>query len=124
MSENIENLMGKRICQMRKEKGLTMEELGSMVGVNKSAVNKWEKGIVCNIKRTTIADMAKIFDCSPVWLMGYDPETKIGKLQQFSIDASLEGERDANLLINFHKLTDRDKDVIENMVDTLLRSYD
>lgn len=63
--------MGQRINQKRLEMGLTMEELGKMVGVGASAVNKWEKGNVENLKRSTIQKLADIFHCSPVWLMGY-----------------------------------------------------
>lgn len=70
-----EHIMGNRIRSMRLHLGLTMEELGGILGVGKSAVNKWEKGHVKNIKRSTIAHMAVIFNCSPVWLMGLDAET-------------------------------------------------
>lgn len=63
--------MGKRIRIKRLEKGLTMEELGNLLGVKASAINKYEKGIVENIKRPTIKKMAEIFDCDPNWLMGF-----------------------------------------------------
>lgn len=66
------SLMGDRIKMKREENGLTMAELGSILGVQASAVNKWEKGHVSNIKRSTIAQMAKLFDVNPVWLMGLD----------------------------------------------------
>ena len=64
--------MGQRIKQKRTEYGLTMEELGNRLGVQKSAVNKWEKGEVLNIKRNYIMAMADLFHCSPAWLMGMD----------------------------------------------------
>ena len=64
--------MGLRIRQKRRELDLTLEELGSRLGVQKSAVSKWEKGEVINIKREYIDKMASIFDVSPQWLMGYD----------------------------------------------------
>lgn len=67
-------VMGNRIKTMRLSCNLTMEELGAKLGVGKSAVNKWEKGLVRNIKRSTIAEMAKLFDVSPIWLMGLDEE--------------------------------------------------
>lgn len=67
-----EDLMGRRIKMKRTELGLTMEMLGDILGVGKSAVNKWEKGKVKNIKRSTIAQMANLFDVNPVWLMGLD----------------------------------------------------
>lgn len=76
------NIMGERIKQKRLEHNFTMEELGAKVGVQPSAVNKWEKGLVRNIKRNTIGTLAEILECSPAWLMGIDeaPDSK------FSID--------------------------------------
>lgn len=70
------NTMGERICQKRMEAGMTMEELGEYLGVQKSAINKWEKGEVINIKRPYIEQMANLFHVSPSWLMGYDESTK------------------------------------------------
>ena len=67
--------MGERIKQCRLEKNLTMEELAENVDVKKSAVNKWEKGLVQNLKRSTILKLAKLFEVSPNWLMGWEPVT-------------------------------------------------
>lgn len=66
------NTMGQRIHAKRTEYGWTLEELGEKLGVKKSSISKWENGDVQNIKRSCIARMAELFDCSPVWLMGYD----------------------------------------------------
>ena len=68
------NEMGKRIRMKRTEKGMTMEQLASALGVKASAINKYEKGIVENIKRSTIQEMALILECNPAWLMGFDAE--------------------------------------------------
>ena len=53
---------------------MTQEELGNRLGVQKSAIRKYEKGIVDNIPRNRIALMAEIFGVDPVWLMGFDDE--------------------------------------------------
>ena len=37
-------LLNERIAALRKERGLTQEQLGQMVGVSAQAVSKWEKG--------------------------------------------------------------------------------
>lgn len=66
--------VGERIESERKKKHLSMEALGDMLGVGRSAVNKWEKGTVKSIKRETIMEMAKIFNCNPAWLGGYTEE--------------------------------------------------
>jgi len=65
----MEDSMGSRIREMRLQNDWTMEELGQRLGVQKSAINKWEKGMVENIKRSTIKDMSNLFGCSPAWLM-------------------------------------------------------
>ena len=64
--------MGARIREKRRELDLTLEELGEKLGVQKSAISKWEKGEVLNIKRDYISKMAGIFGVSPAWLMGLD----------------------------------------------------
>ena len=38
--------MGQKIYNLRIQKGLTLEELGNMVGVGKSTVRKWENGMI------------------------------------------------------------------------------
>ncbi|MBD5134042.1 MAG: helix-turn-helix transcriptional regulator [Clostridiales bacterium] len=38
------NLLSDRIAELRKERGLTQEQLGQLVGVSAQAVSKWEKG--------------------------------------------------------------------------------
>lgn len=66
------NEMGNRIRMKRTEKQMTMEQLATALGVKASAINKYEKGIVENIKRSTIQQMATIFECDASWLMGFD----------------------------------------------------
>lgn len=53
------NDIGKMIKKARLEKGLTQEELGKLVGVQKSAIAKYENGRVVNIKRSTLQGLAK-----------------------------------------------------------------
>ena len=61
--------MGERIRFYRNKQGLTMEQLGEMLGVRRAAVMKYEDGSVENIKRSTIKRMAEIFGISPCYLM-------------------------------------------------------
>lgn len=64
--------MAIRIKKCRLENNLTQEELAEKLGLKKSAVAKYENGRVENIKRSTIEEMARIFDCTPSYLMGWD----------------------------------------------------
>lgn len=63
---------GELIRKLRLEKGLTQEQLGEMVGVQKSAVAKWENGKVENIKRTKLQELGKIFGVSPTIFLEVD----------------------------------------------------
>ena len=51
--------IGELIKKARIESGLTQEELGKIVGVQKSAIAKYENGRVVNIKRTTLLKLAE-----------------------------------------------------------------
>ena len=61
--------IGDKIRNARLAKGYTQEELGSMIGVQKSAVAKYEKGRVVNIKRSVLAKLSKVLDIPPVELV-------------------------------------------------------
>lgn len=63
--------MADRIKERRKAMGFTQTELGEKLGLQASAIAKYENGRVENIKRSTIADMAKVLECSPAYLMGW-----------------------------------------------------
>lgn len=63
------NKLGQIIREARKAKGLTQEELGRMLGIEKSAVAKYENGRVINIKRATLQKLSEILDISPAELI-------------------------------------------------------
>ena len=54
--------IGQKIRDARLAKGLTQEELGNIVGLQKSAIAKYENGRVVNIKRSTLQKLAKALD--------------------------------------------------------------
>ena len=49
--------MRKLIKQIRKEKGITQEELGKIVGVQKAQISKLES----NVQNVTLATILKVF---------------------------------------------------------------
>ncbi len=72
---------GERIKSLRIAKGLSQEQLGAMIGVQKAAINKYENGTVINLKRSTIAKLAEALDVSPLYILGLEdksPRASIG----------------------------------------------
>ena len=72
----MEEGMAQRIKALRQEKGLTLEQVADVVGVGKSTVRKWETGMIANMRRDKIADLAKALGTTPAYLMGWDNETE------------------------------------------------
>ncbi len=64
--------MSQRIRERRQYMGYTQEELADKLGLQKSAIAKYENGRVENIKRSVICNMAAILECSPTYLLGFD----------------------------------------------------
>lgn len=57
----MEKTLGSRISALRKEKGLTQEELAEKLGVSSQAVSKWENDLSCP-DIMLLPQLAKIFD--------------------------------------------------------------
>lgn len=74
--------MNQRIKERRLALNMTQEELAHKLGMQKSAIAKYESGRVENIKRSVLAKMAELLECSPAYLMGWDDEEP--QIPQFS----------------------------------------
>jgi len=61
-------VIGNRIKQAREENGLTQEELGKILGLNKSTVQRYETAKIKKIKLPVIEAMAQILNVNPEWL--------------------------------------------------------
>ncbi len=69
--------MGQKIYNLRTQNGMTLEELGNIVGVGKSTVRKWENGMIANMKRDKILKVSEALGTTPAYLMGWEEEDNI-----------------------------------------------
>lgn len=83
---------GYKIKELRIKKGLTQQELGDMLGIQKAAVNKYETGRVVNLKRSTIKRLCEIFDVMPHELLGLEDQGSSG---DYDIPYAAESESSA-----------------------------
>ena len=67
---------GARIKAARVEKGLTQAELAARLGIGRTAITKWEKGVIKNLKRDTIQQIADILEMSPLTMIGVEEKEK------------------------------------------------
>lgn len=61
--------IGQIIRDARIKKGYTQEQLGEIMGVQKSAIAKWENGRVVNIKRENLKKLAEVLSIPPYELV-------------------------------------------------------
>lgn len=64
--------IGEKIHTLRKQHGLTLEDVGKAVGVGKSTVRKWETGLITNMGRDKIQALATVLHTNPAYLMGWE----------------------------------------------------
>ncbi len=62
------------IKKERLARGYTQEEMGRLVGLKKSAIHKYESGLVVNPGRSLILRFAQVLNLSPAYLLGIEDE--------------------------------------------------
>lgn len=65
-------LTGELIKYYRKRRGMTQDELAARLGTSKQTVSKYEKGVIANMKRSTVIQIAQILDVDAAVLFGLD----------------------------------------------------
>lgn len=111
--------MARKIKELRLERGLTLEQVANVVGVGKSTVRKWETGMIANMKRDKIADLAKALGTTPAYLMGWDDKEKETPSSP-TIDELSEGEK--ALLELFNRVPEDQQKLVLQMIRAALGS--
>lgn len=101
---------GERIRYYRKLNDMSMVELAHRIGVQHSAIYKYEKGIVTNIPKENIEKIAAVFDIPPYELVDWLTEDPMPDLNA--------DERAVITL--YRKLTDRNKQAVKSYLDFIL----
>lgn len=66
--------IGKRIKELREKHGMSQVDLADKISVSKQTLYKYENGIITNIPSDKIESIAKVFNISPSYLMGWKDE--------------------------------------------------
>jgi transcriptional regulator with XRE-family HTH domain len=78
--------IGERIRALREQEKYTLEELAHLVGTTKQTIFKYENGIVTNIPLDKIEAIAKAFDVSPAYIMGWEEKKPVEGLSNSAND--------------------------------------
>ena len=67
-------MLGERIRRLRKEKGLSLEQLADFIGTSRQTVHRYETGAISNIPSEKVEIMAKALGTTPACLMGWEDD--------------------------------------------------
>ena len=110
--------IGQKIKEARIKKGLTQEELGRIVGVQKSAIAKYENGRVVNIKRSTLQKIASALNIRPSELI-------FEESPQASADFHVQIITDFELMAalkDYYKLSEENKKMVRDLMHNLKKT--
>ena len=63
---------GERIKRLRKDLGLSADELGKMIGKDRSTIYRYERGEIENATVDVIPRLAKALQTTPQYIVGWD----------------------------------------------------
>ena len=111
--------IGEKIKTARIAKGMTQKELGDLIGVQKSAVAKYENGRVVNIKRSTLKKISEILGLRPSELIiegeiKADPVGTAEKHVEMLMDMDL-----MEIYEDFRKLDTKKKKIVKDLIHNL-----
>lgn len=64
-----------KLKELRKAKGLTLDELAAEVGTSKQTIHRYENGVISNIPPEKVESLAYALGTSPSELMGWDDDS-------------------------------------------------
>ncbi len=95
------------IQSRRKELGLTLEELGNIVGVSKGTVKKWENGFIKNMRRDKILLLANALQVSPLDILDFSSHNRVStkKYEKKELPLSKNYSKTIKMLIGMNEIT-------------------
>lgn len=104
---------GERLKLRRKEIGFSAEKVADQLGVSPATIYRYEKGDIGKVPVDSLAELAKILQTTPAYLMGWESQADQAEINDLlaQIQASEEKEqsRIAEMIQDFKKLNDDGK---------------
>ena len=66
-------LLNERIKEQRRISGLTLKEAADRIGISEATMQRYESGGITNVPYEAIEKLARLFDVTPGFLMGWEP---------------------------------------------------
>lgn len=110
--------IGEKIRAARIAKGMTQEELGEILGVQKSAIAKYENGRIVNIKRSTLKKISDVLGIRPSELIYGEIEKNPVATAERHFEILMD-EDFVGMFDEFHRLDKKKRKIVIDLVHSL-----
>lgn len=108
--------IGNRIKTRRKELSLTLNDIGNIVGVASSTIQRYENGTISQYKLPVLESIAKALNVNPTWLVREDAPMNIPQIISTPLTSEIEitnnnikNLKESKLVNIFNKLNETGK---------------
>lgn len=82
-------MIANKLKELRRERGITLEELAAKIGTTKQTIHRYENGIIANIPHERIEELAAALAVAPSELMGWSdnstPDNATGRVRRLPL---------------------------------------
>lgn len=113
--------IGQRIKETRESQSLTLQNVADAIGVAKSTIQRYEAGLIENIKLPVIESIANVLNVNPAWIIGKSENKTKDNIKPFKdyVDAYNElnsplmvNKTERKIVYNFRKSDELDKAIV------------
>ena len=97
--------INERIKDLRLKNKQTLEEVAQMVGVTKATVQRWESGLIANMRRDKIIKLAQALHTTPAYILGIENAN-------FGVNNGIIGSNNNNNIFTKDKLSPIDEAIL------------
>lgn len=120
------NNIGRTIRELRLAIGMSQEELGKRIGVQRAAINKYEKGTVENIPLRSIERIAKVLGVEPNHIVGWNCDAVNGLAAEVRVIRGIQyfyGQDTVELVETYNSLRQEGRERLRQYADYLCQTY-
>lgn len=123
--------IGKTIKEKRHEKGMTLEDVAKKMNISRQTLSRYENNIITNIPADRIEQLAKVLNCTPAYLMGWENKpntTALTRVKTSNVkfkdkqpeEPFQQKEHEQNLIKKYRCLSPQGKTTVDNLIDNLI----
>ena len=115
------SVVGDNIRILRAHRGISQTDLAAAIGESKQTIYKYENGIISNIPLPKIEAIARVLNCTPESLVGWNEWSKqLEKVKPVETDGLTDKQREFIRLVS--QLSDQEVSMLSAQVKGLLQS--